>query len=319
MFDSVILEVTIGLLFIYCIYSLFASIINEIIASALSLRARKLFHAICRMLTDEGNSPLGKSLLQDFVNHPLIKYMNSGVFSKRPSYINPENFSKSVIDILKGFDALEKSESVNKIREKLRELGKKDNQYEKQSDTVKLLISFLNDAENDLDKFKKSLENWFNDMMERTSGWYKRQSQLIVLSIGFILALSFHVNTFEIVTRLANDKNAREQLINISENYVKNRQTVLDSSATASRLDTLVMRADSIYVTDIKQANKILGLGLSTWKNPPGGLLLSILGCFVTALAISLGAPFWFDLLSLFMKLRGTGKKPEEDKPKTKS
>src|SRR5690606_22276134 len=101
------------------------------------------------------------------------------------------------------------------------------------------------------------------------------------------------------------------------ENYVKNRQTVLDSSATASRLDTLVMRADSIYSTDIKQANEILGLGLSSWKNPPGGLLLSLLGCFVTALAISLGAPFWFDLLSLFMRLRGTGKKPEEDKTKT--
>ena len=91
MFDNVILDVAIGLLFIYCLYSLFATIINEIIASALSLRRRKLFHAISRMLTDEGKSPLGTILLDGFFAHPLIKYMNSGFLLKKPSYITQEN------------------------------------------------------------------------------------------------------------------------------------------------------------------------------------------------------------------------------------
>jgi hypothetical protein len=40
--------------------------------------------------------------------------------------------------------------------------------------------------------------------------------------------------------------------------------------------------------------------------------LRSLLGYIITALAISLGAPFWFDLLSKFIELRYAGKKPDD-------
>ncbi len=51
-----------------------------------------------------------------------------------------------------------------------------------------------------------------------------------------------------------------------------------------------------------------------------GGLVLwlsTLLGWLITALAVTLGAPFWFDLLGKLVKLRGTGGKaesPEADK-----
>ena len=35
-----------------------------------------------------------------------------------------------------------------------------------------------------------------------------------------------------------------------------------------------------------------------------------IIGWLITGLAVSLGAPFWFDLLNKFMSIRGTGDKP---------
>jgi hypothetical protein len=38
--------------------------------------------------------------------------------------------------------------------------------------------------------------------------------------------------------------------------------------------------------------------------------LVRALGWFVTGLALSLGAPFWFDTLTKFMNVRGTGDKP---------
>jgi len=48
---------------------------------------------------------------------------------------------------------------------------------------------------------------------------------------------------------------------------------------------------------------------------PPEGqsrayLLLKLVGLLLTGLAVTLGAPFWFDLLSMFVRIRGTGKKP---------
>jgi hypothetical protein len=45
-----------------------------------------------------------------------------------------------------------------------------------------------------------------------------------------------------------------------------------------------------------------------------------LLGWILSALAISLGAPFWFDLLNRFMRVRNTGVSPQEsDKTKTKT
>lgn len=43
---------------------------------------------------------------------------------------------------------------------------------------------------------------------------------------------------------------------------------------------------------------------------------LRLLGFIITALMLSLGAPFWFDLLKKLVSLRGSGVKPEEKKPK---
>jgi hypothetical protein len=42
---------------------------------------------------------------------------------------------------------------------------------------------------------------------------------------------------------------------------------------------------------------------------------VKILGLLVTVLAISLGAPFWFDLLNRLVNLRSTGKPPDPRRP----
>lgn len=41
-------------------------------------------------------------------------------------------------------------------------------------------------------------------------------------------------------------------------------------------------------------------------------LLIKIIGIAITAFALSLGAPFWFDLINKIVNIRGTGKKPDE-------
>jgi len=41
-------------------------------------------------------------------------------------------------------------------------------------------------------------------------------------------------------------------------------------------------------------------------------VLTKVIGIAATALAVSLGAPFWFDVLNKFMKFRSTFKPPEE-------
>ena len=48
--------------------------------------------------------------------------------------------------------------------------------------------------------------------------------------------------------------------------------------------------------------------GVSGWG--VGGWVTHLFRWLFTAAAVSLGAPFWFDLLSRVAKLRGTGRRP---------
>jgi len=51
------------------------------------------------------------------------------------------------------------------------------------------------------------------------------------------------------------------------------------------------------------------------WKSRPsnaGDWWNKLAGLALTAFAVSLGAPFWFDLLNRFMNIRAGGKSPEE-------
>src|SRR5665213_3423729 len=82
MFGSTVLDITIGLVFVYLLYSLLATTINEGIASFLGLRAAQLGQAIERMLNDNG-SVNGSTLAKDFYEAPLIKYLAK--YSEKPS------------------------------------------------------------------------------------------------------------------------------------------------------------------------------------------------------------------------------------------
>jgi hypothetical protein len=56
--------------------------------------------------------------------------------------------------------------------------------------------------------------------------------------------------------------------------------------------------------------------GLNTASTRPGPFFSKLLGLFLTAIAISLGAPFWFDLLNKVISIRAAGRAPHE-KPKS--
>lgn len=321
MFGSAILDVAVGLVFVFLLYSLLATTINELIASVLSLRAKMLELAIRRMLTDDSSlsSGLGDTLYERFFSHPLINYMNAGGrFKRKPSYLSAADFSKVVIDSLKTVSRIPGNISAEAIAGGLKTLDTRSN-----SETVQLMQSFLEDAGNDLEKFRALLQQWFDGMMERTSGWYKRQSQWITIIIGISIAAAFNVSTFGIAGRLMKDNNARQELAQMASSYLQSHPQVPAGASTAvtpdstTEIDSLVSYTANLYKTDIKQSNQLLGLG---WSGDAAAnqmdsdhWLMNLLGWVVTALAISLGSPFWFDLLGKLVQLRGTGPKPKLD------
>ncbi|NIJ52761.1 hypothetical protein [Dyadobacter arcticus] len=173
------------------------------------------------------------------------------------------------------------------------------------SETIYHIESLLNEANNDLVKFKILLGNWYNDTMERASGWFKQTTQAILIIIGAGLAIGFNVDTIAIIKKLSKDTEAREQLVKMAVDFNQNNQGFRQTQGVAdnavspqmlnARLDSL-MAIKNTLKTDIDNAQNIL--------SSPRTKEWNFFGYVLTILALSLGAPFWFDLLNKLVKLR---------------
>ncbi len=364
MFNSVALDVVIGLIFIYLLYSLLGTVVSEMIASVLGLRARNLKEAISRMLNDDkAQSLIGRffssirilkspknKVISSFYNNPEIKYLGSSGLFRKPSSIKAESFSKALVDELSG-DGPVTGDKINTVlrfsADNSKSTGAQGGALEGES--AGYILGLWQEAGADLAKFRRLLEDWFNRTMEQATEWYKRKIQLVLLILGFCMAWFFYADTFVIVQKLSNDKNARQQIVSLANAYMQ--------SGLAAR-DTSLMEIKKKLDADIANANTILGLGgwlpksvrvafdpktkektytpqldpnsLSvTHRKISNGTLIftfgdklgylfrlayhHFFGFLITAIAISLGAPFWFDLLNKVMKLRTSVKvKPEK-------
>ncbi len=458
MFNTPVLDVAIGLVFIFLLYSLLATSVNEAIATGLSLRARMLRKAIMlRMLsnTDEENKilnflkgfagifteivyifggapekqPEDKNIGDQFYSHPIIKNYASSSFFKIPSYLAASNFAIILIESLKEdfnnkvneiaaqkfgngksvrevLDELNNSPDIIKIKELLdyyawyyaanpgiktyNELPGLPRGLDKEIHCI--LQLHLRNSLFDFNAFNKKIEGWYNDTMDRVSGWYKRQTQFILFVLGFVLAFIFNVDTVAITNKLSTDKDARDQMVQLavqSADLYKNDPRVQKQLQPAAETnpDSLLKlsqgylnEAKKTLDSSLKNPNMVAGLGWGEYgqddpafirrlsakcfhrflifgrikmkdsldavsnrinkeitlqptvnkdslilvqfykeqvKNFPVRIKTSyifysvgtkkILGFIITAFAICLGAPFWFDLLNKLIKMRGAG------------
>jgi Ca2+/Na+ antiporter len=340
MFDSVVLNMVISLVFIYSLYSLLVTTINEIAASFFSLRAKTLEKAIARMLTDN-NEKLNETVTK-FYQQPLIKYLAEDNTSK-PSYLTSASFANTLVHLCNDFAAgapETQAQLLNGIQ-KIKEVNPETGNY---------LETLYNEAGGDVSKFKALSENWFNETMDRASGWYKKQTQKITLVVAFLVAVVFNVDTIGIVKNLSINPKLAIEMVEMADKYAKVSQnnSVEPNKEVNDQIQASIQAAQKLVASnsDIHNTNAVLGLGWSIPKDTipnleaaktagttakymvvEKGLICKILyvltvalpksfvGLLITALAISLGAPFWFDLLNKLMQLRGS-KKVESAEPK---
>jgi hypothetical protein len=327
--------VAIGLVFVYLLMSLICSAANEIIESYLKNRATDLERGIRELFNQEGSG----DLVAKFYNHPLISGLFRGVYGRGdgkevslgdylkptnlPSYIPARNFSYALIDLLlhpptegEGAPARDDSAQAGGVAVGASPLPAS-------MDAVRLAIrrnmggtevgralrTLAEQSGDSLEALRENVEAWFNGSMDRVSGWYKRRTKWIILLLGLVLTVLLNVNTITIARRLSTDATLRNMI-------------VAQAEARAGRPDA---QAGSFE----ENKNELQGLGLPLgW---PSGIvffpspfnlwdhfLLPIIGWLLTAAAVSLGAPFWFDMLNKLMVVRATVK-PHEKSPEEAS
>ena len=264
MFGSPVLEVAVGLAFIYLLLSVMCSAVQEWLGSLLERRPRALEQGIRALLDD----PTGKGVAAAFFKHPIVESLLPK--DKKPSYISPQTFSTVVLDLLNTVPAV--------------------------GGAIPVLVKA---AGGNAQKLQQSLEEWFSDAMERVSGLYKRWTQVALIVIALVVALGANVDSIEIARRLSNEPGFRARVVKGAQGYEsENPGGVPASDRNVSR-----QFADADISFGWDSGDQIQ----KAFREHP---IAKLAGLLLTAIAVSLGAPFWFDLVSRLMNLRLTGSKP---------
>ncbi|HET7062364.1 MAG TPA: hypothetical protein VFI43_09320 [Nitrosospira sp.] len=464
MFGSSILEVAIGVTFVYLLLSLICSALNEAIASLLQKRGRNLFEGVKNLLND----PTFTGLAQQVYNHGLIggisQYASNPAKPTRPpSYMSPENFSLALLDILgirgaiaKEYgDLLAQAESADDAYEEARKAAaagsgnpqlaealaaarnkqeqaraaldaladkarisyeaalKNSNEAPGNLELAKLAVDAkvslggvtaalqmlearraaiasaknpkemalalnagatlrkalefgrtiaaqypdplgniqdglmrlpeghtresllvlvdktrreVSAVEHQAEAFRRNIELWFHDAMNRVSGWYKRWTQHVLLVLATLVVLVSNADTVMLVQRLSQDNALRASLVAAAQEAAKAVSSPGTSNPGSS--EPLPLAEDARIQLVIEKARSLqLPIGWSLDPQDPGyfrspeislpfagWVLYKLFGLLITIFAVSLGAPFWFDMLSKVVNVRSAGTPPGESK-----
>ena len=389
MFGSVVVDVAIGMVFVFLLLSLMASTIHEFLATVVQARATNLYRGMFSLFSggqfysgeelEVGVSFVEKiythGLVQglyrsdkaDFAGLDLVHLLNQRIesqveksarlarplarliaaiaavrqfllkvltrwmrvawvptaawkqdISSLPSYIPSRTFALALVSILN----VGKKSGPSVVAE-VRDYLSAAHSKHPEDKTIEALLALSIDAEDSVPRLQGNFENWYNDAMDRVSGWYKKNTQYVLLGIGLLLAVILNVNSIEVAQTLWFDRDLRTTLVD----QVDKMHDQLPPRVAASQTDrdNLTVKLGSDLQTFRGATASLFPVGWHhrptlPWQSDgmhhPGEWVLraiSVLaGWMITALAISLGAPFWFDLLNKFMVVRGTVKPQEK-------
>jgi hypothetical protein len=335
MLGSPILDVGIGLVLIYFLLSLICSTINEGISNFFGLRAASL--------KDGLDNLLGSDLAQKIFDHHLVNGLvqkDALSWKRRPSYIPTRTFVLAALNAINGADF---PATVDEVR--LAVQGIKDKSVQP------ALLALIDDARGDFDKLKDNLGVWFDHSMDRVSGWYRRRIQSYILIIAVFVSFGLGVDTIALTKFLRADSTLRESLVAVAKDEVEKSTSAGNAAPAApseggapadaaknlkqdaANLQSLQTQFFNLNIpryplyyfqdrekdwqADPARAQKYAGAHNlpkpSFWEVVWFWLWQHSLGFVITSVALSLGSPFWFDLLNKLVSLRSTGQKPKPE------
>ena len=335
------LDVLIGVVFVFLLVSLLASAAVEIFEAIRKRRAQFLWEGIGELLRDP-------KLVEALYNHPLINGLYKGDYQPRghtlPSYIPSRSFALAIMDLLLGeghtgatgasappkTGATIEPEKVAALANVPAPAGLAGSVDKLANQAREAVLALVHAAQNDAAAARQNIEDWYNTSMDRVSGWYKRSTQAWLLLIGFVLAVALNVNTITVVRVLSTSKSKRDAVVGIAVQYAKSNApagvpTAEDLEVAKQHYEDAENQLNALGLpigwhqygcptcTRLPDSNKFLDrCWAMCWAGVVGGWLL-------TALAVSLGAPFWFDMLNKIIVVRSTVKPQEksgEEAPK---
>lgn len=328
------LEVAIALAFVFFLLSVIASAINEFLAGVFRLRSGSLRKGIEEMLGDP-------SLAKELFAHPLVRtqVQKKPVVKTRateaaakaerekqeaeegkrrrphphtratlasiwkrergPSYIAPRTFALALKDLLDSEAAPPQQTDTGLLH------------------PVHAQLQAISEHRGGGVPSVPKLEKWFDDAMDRVSGFYKRQSQWITIVVAILVTAGLNASALRIADRLEAEPAVRSAVAAQAEASAGGEEFKQAAGKEEEAGEASPAKTVETAGKEVEEArSQLAALKLPIFwneKNIPHGtseILTMIVGWLITMIAISLGAPFWFDALGKLSNLRQAGAKP---------
>ena len=278
------LDVVIGMVIVFLAVSLICSSINELLSSALSLRANTLKDAL--------DSLLGSDLARTVLDHSAIPAAPKGG-PKSPAYIEPALFASALLDTVmpshsagpQAADAAVAAPAASALLARSPASG--------------AIGAFVRSAGDDYERLHRQVAEWYDAYMDRVSGAYKRNTQAVIAVIAICVVGILNVDSFKVYKQLTSQGVVAAALASKAGALLKNPQQ--HPLALGDEVDNVNAQVAALPVPIGWHSDDLV----NPWWHKVVGLL-------VTVIAASLGAPFWFDALSKLANLRSVGAKPGE-------
>jgi hypothetical protein len=300
MFDSPIFDTVFGIVIVYVVLSIVVSAIQECAAGLLQLRSKTLKRGIENLIGEDH-----ATLLYD---HGLVRGLSrkragwidrviNGGKPRAPSNIPPATFGIALTDILTEASA-ETTPTLDDVRHRVSRIADEDLQS--------ALTALLRQTDFDIEDFRKRVARWFEDAMDRVQGWYARKARLWSLCVAAVLVVGLNADTLNIGNVLWENENLRARLIALAPKSVTPAALDLDKAFAAIPLGWPCPKARR------KAGESFCVFAREGDESMSGPVPLPrLIGWLLTIFAISLGAPFWFDLMNRLANLRSAGRSPD--------
>jgi hypothetical protein len=275
-----VIEAAVPLALLFLLFGITCEVWLEFLEIFLKRRAIFLREGIIQLFGGDS-----KAFMELFYLHALINPLYRGTYpdvqrGRLPSYIPARNFALALIDLRSSDIAL--PENV------------------KQAFRTFVLVAGPN-----ILVLQWMLENWYNAAMDRISGRYKRQSQLILFFYGLLLSVVLNFDVLAISSRLFTLSN---------ESLHKQTAEIINSAASSPAAANATGRSNN-RVMDARDALELidrlgipLGWGLEEKRSAIQEVKLHFVGWSMSAIIICLIAPLVFDTLNRFTIIRSTVK-----------
>jgi hypothetical protein len=323
--SSNVVDVAVGLLFLYALLSAASSTLLELVSSVLSWRARDLEAGIrvtlgsektwdllswLRWLLRGGGFAAKDDKTTAMVDRVLGHELVGGALPTRrnlPSYVSPRNFALAVFDVATDTVPV----SLASVVEALRRPGQVP-------EPIRHALQPLVDTADTLDKARDNVAHWFDAQMDRLSGLYRRRSQVWLVVFGVGISSAMNLDTFEIAKNLATDAAASAAVVAMAQGSSANRTVV-----ASAQVGDGVERSRKDYERVVADVRDLTSTGLAVgWSDRPicsesdhgcaGPWGRKALGILITALTTVMGASTWFSALGKLLSLRSSVKPQRE-------